>query len=287
MIEMKKGISFALLLIAFISVNIISATDTPITVQTLPDHKVEIRLLQPNEVYTLIDSFYTSSDIQGIATATLSSDVNNFDIKIWVKKGNDVIISERFNETFNAGSPISLELYPEWYIKQKEIDMEMLAKSSNNSEELGETILDSEEEAIKSDETEKEEVIAKESNNETQGFSLSGLAIFGEGGLLSGKALYYIVGGVLLLVALFFGTQGMLKVRRSRSEGGISSGKRGDDEDFNAELKDAERRIKEAQDEIARIKSKSTVSEKEKKIMEAKKKLIEDQKELMKLREED
>jgi hypothetical protein len=276
---MKRKILFIFLLTAFMLLSFVSAVETEITVETLPEHNVEIRALQPDEVYNLIESLYTKSDTEGHASVILSTDVSQFELAVWIKQNNDLIKHERFEEEFSAGEPIKLELYPDWYLKQKEIEKEFLARSSNNSE-IEEVSAEAESEEI--EEAEETNVSEEKPNN----FNLAGLAVFGEEGFLSKKTLYYIIGIVALLGIAFLGTSQMMKMRR---EGKLLFKRKnaGDDSDFNKQLEDAEKRIKEAQEEIARIKSKSSVSEKEKKIMEAKKKIIEDQKELMRLRSED
>ena len=139
---MKRGVLPVFLLALFLSFGIVSAVDTEITVQTLPEHSVDIYILQPDEEYSLIKDFHVSSNKSGVASATFSSDVSEFEVKVLVRKGNTQIVNERFNDTFSAGESVSLELYPEWYITQKEIEAQRLTASSNSTNNSAEILAD-------------------------------------------------------------------------------------------------------------------------------------------------
>ncbi len=277
---MKRGVLPVFLLALFLSFGIVSAVDTEITVQTLPEHSVDIYILQPDEEYSLIKDFHVSSNKSGVASATFSSDVSEFEVKVLVRKGNTQIVNERFNDTFSAGESVSLELYPEWYITQKEIEAQRLTASSNSTNNSAEILADTNATENNSAENETEEANISESDGKT--FSFGGFAIFGEGGFLSKKVIYYSIGSIVSLVVLFLVILQVMKMIRKKKDMERYGYVR---EDSNAELRDAERKIKEAQEEIAKVKGKNSLTEKEKRIMDVKKKLAEDQKELMRLKD--
>lgn len=289
---MKRGQVLTALIFLVLVINFVSAIDTEIIVKTLPDHNVMISALRVSEnPYDLIESFHLKSDEEGTTSTTLSSSEESFNLAIWIKKGNDVVKYEKFENSYPAGTPVELEMYPDWYIKQKEIEAEFAKRAALTSANLTEeesssevTENQTETETTSIPTTEDSETPAEEETNSSEitpgisFFNVAGSAVFGDDGLLSKKTLYYIIGGILLL-AIFIACL-KFTLRKMKGKSGTSFAGTGDEERIKAD----ERKIKEAREEIERLKNKSQDSEKEKKIAEAKKKLIEDEKALMKLR---
>ena len=116
---MKRNIFFVIFWMALFVFPLISAVDTKITVQTLPEHDVDVSVLKPTEGYSLIESFHKKSDSNGTVSITFSTTESEFYARIWLKKDNVIIEYKKFEEGYPAGTPLNLEVYPEWYIKQK------------------------------------------------------------------------------------------------------------------------------------------------------------------------
>lgn len=285
---MKRG-NILIFLTAFVlAVNIIAAADTEIIVNTLPNHRVDISALRVSEnPYDLIESFHENSGEEGVVSVTLSSDESTFNLAVWVKQDNSIVKYEKFEDEFPAGEPVNLELYPDWYLKQKEIEKQMAernspsvsssvsAESNNTDNETTETI------PLKNTSSNNavDKTNSNESGNKISFFNVAGSAVFGEEGLLSKKTVYYIIGGIVLIVLVFIGLK-FVKKMKGKSGSYFNSGGKSDMDLIAAD----ERKIREAKEEIERIKSRENNSEKEKKILEAKKKLIDDEKELIRLR---
>ena len=265
-LKMVKKLIFGLVVLILL-VQITSALDTEIKIKTLPDHKVMISTLKPGEVYSLIKSFHENSGASGEVSVVLSSAVDNFDISVWVKQDNQVIISEKFENQYPSGTPVVLELYPEWYTKPGG-ETENVSLEENTTTSSENTAIINETETNIKEESENSEIV--------------GFVIFGEQGFLSNKTIYYIIGIIALLIGFLL----IRKIKKKskfpkeikiRKLSEVFSEKNNNNND-NKTIEDAERKIKEAQEEIRRIKN-------DDKIKEAEKKLLEDQKELKRLRE--
>ena len=258
-------------------VQIASALDTEIKIKTLPDHKVMISALNLDGAYSLIKSFHENSGESGEVSVILSSTVDSFNIAVWVKQDNHVIVYEKFENGYPSGTPVLLELYPDWYVKPVE-EIENVSLEENNTNSSENTTIVNETEMIEEE----------QENNQITGFS-----IFGEQGFLSDKKFYYVTGIIILLVIGFMIVKKIknkskipkeIKIRKlsevftKKEDNNRNNNNESNNEGNNKRIEDAERKIKEAQEEIRQIKNQG-------KIQEAKKKLIEDQKELMRLRE--
>jgi flagellar biosynthesis/type III secretory pathway M-ring protein FliF/YscJ len=261
---MGKKLIFSLLVVLFL-VQVVSAVDTGIIINTLPNHNVTISVLHPDYVYSLIESFEKNSGPLGKVLVTLSSDVETFDIAVWVRKGNQVVLYEKFKEGYASGTPLVLEMYPEGYLVENETNN---TSSEENSTIINETL----EENLTMSEVEE--------NEQEKDSKLTGSMIFWEGESLPKKAAYYGIGIIVLSLVGFL----CIKILKKRKKG-LESQKPEKKQDEKKEVKDnekliedAEKKIKEAQEDIRKIKN-------EDKINEAKRKIIEDEKELMRLRE--
>jgi len=115
----KKFLAF---LIVLVVIPFALAADTKVTVQTLPDHDVDVSILKPTGTYSLIESFHKKSDPNGTISITFSTTETEFYARVWLKKDNSIIEYKKFESGFEVGEPLSLEIYPEWYLKQKEIE---------------------------------------------------------------------------------------------------------------------------------------------------------------------
>lgn len=260
-----------ILTIFILLVQLISAVDTEITVKTLPGHKIMISALNPGEIYSLIQSFHEDSGAIGEVSVVLSSTVNYFDVAVWVKKDNQVILYKKFENGYPSGTPIVLELYPEWYIKEEKTNNLSLEENKTTSSE-NTTIIN-----------ETADIFEEKTEQQQNSPNLGGSVISGQG-FLSDKRIYYGIGifALLLIVAIF-----AIKLKnRSKKPREIKIRKLSDIQAEKKEkfqyakkiIENAEKKINEAQEEIRRIKNQG-------KIEEVKKKILEDEKELARLRE--
>lgn len=282
----------------------ISAADTAITIQTLPEHDVDVSVLKPVEGYSLIESFHKPSDSNGTLSITFSTTESEFNVRVWLKKDNTIIVYKKFEENYPVGEPLTLEVYPDWYLKQKEIEASM-KKVDETQTTTGETTSQEEETtngSVTEENTEEQEEKQENLTTKTEGknsSALNGITGFFTS-IKSGisKKIIYSVIAFVSVIALF--SVSFLVIRRIRNSKpkevkGIKVKKLSDkikekkqeQEKSDADLiADYEQRIKEAEEQIEKIKNKTNDSERRKKIAEVKKKLIADEQELMKLRGE-
>src|SRR3989344_3923812 len=308
---MKNQVVLVLSLFLLFAIPFISATDTKITVTTLPNHDVDISVLRHGQVYSLIESYHKNSGSNGNVSITVSTTEAEFDARVWVKKDNTIIKYEKFETGFTSGTPVNLDVFPEWYIKQKEIensgnfadnDSENLeaVTETEDSETTDETESETEEEPNSdSQETEKTTIETSEKNSS----ALNGITGFFTSvkEKISIKTIAYTF-GFIFAIALFTGGFVMLrrrrfsfypsseikqvKIRKLSEKIKEREQKKEQDKKENDEVADAEAKIKELQEKIQQLKNKPQRSEERRKIAAAKKKLLEDEKELMKLRSE-
>jgi len=272
---MKKGNLIVILFVLFVCLQFVNAMDTKITIKTFSENNVDISVLEPDSVYSLLESFHVNSGIEGEVFVTFSGDQAVFDVKVWVKKGNEVIVQKRF-EDLDAGFDVVLDIYPAGFEPEPEV----------NDTKVNET-----EEIIEVNETnDSVEGIGEEGIGAEQGAGITGLATSNDeegSSIFSGKILYFIIGIILLIGAFFMGV--LASKKRSTGENSppkeikirkLSESrldKRDKLDDYRKAVEDAESKILEAQKEIKKLKNQDKISD-------LKKKIIEDQKELMKLR---
>ena len=127
-----KKLELLVLLFVFL-IPFISAADSHVTIKTVPNHNVDISFLRHGQGYSLIESFHKTSGANGNVSVTFSTSESKFDVRVWVKKDNEQISYEKFEEGYVPGSPLEFEVYPEWYLQQLEIEKEMNARADGTS----------------------------------------------------------------------------------------------------------------------------------------------------------
>lgn len=228
-----------------------------------------ISALTSGSIYTLIESYYGVSDSDGKFSKLISPGADDFDLKIWVKNNNDVIVSDRFDGV-SSSDTLNIIMFPNDIRIVDSFDVPEEPQNSTNS----------------TDETANTTLTGSENQAEaTPG--ITGLAASDDtGGEFSTKYIPYFVAVFLILgLGVFF----FMVKRKRMSEGigkpskevkvvklsDIKSGKAADL--YKRTIEDAEKKIIEAQREIKRLKNTERIDE-------IKHRMIEDQKELMKLR---
>src|SRR3989344_3849128 len=119
---MKGRVILVLPLLMLFVIPLVFAADTKITVTTLPNHDVDISVLRHGQVYSLIESYHKNSGSGGNISVTTTTTESMVDVLVWVKKDNVIVKYEKFETGFPVGTPINLDVFPDWYIKQKEIE---------------------------------------------------------------------------------------------------------------------------------------------------------------------
>jgi len=277
---MKRGYVVIVLALIFLIPNII-AVATIVNIQSYPNHNVELRALVPDSVYSLIDSFYGQTDSKGYLSKAINIEGNDeFDLKVWIKNGNDIVLVERFDGV-QSGDTI--------YIKMLKGDVGLV--DSFESESVNDTSTENE----TANTTEVVEIV-NETNITTQndteiipsGLGITGQSTAQDTGFGVGNSLYYIIGGVLILGLILMGSMALRRKSMIKGQKKINvrklsevrkenlDKKKDQIDDYKSAIEEAERKIEEAQKEIKKLKN-------EDRIKEMKKKIEEDQKALEKM----
>ncbi len=273
---MEKKWLLGIFVLAFVLSASNFSSATVLNLETYPSHNVEVRILMPDQTYSLVDSFYGNSDSEGKYTLSFESSVSDFDLGIWIKQENLFITKDRFEDLESSEDTLNVVLF-------KGVS-ELTKGSSEPNSTSNETQNSSETSPVNST---NETVAEQNSTNETasQNPRITGLATSEDSGS-SGKTLYYILGIVALFIVLFLGVAYKSKLTNSGNKdikvkklSEVNKEKEKKLSDYEKQIEEAEKKIDEAKKEIEDMK-KSRAD----KIAEAKKKLIEDEKELMRLR---
>ena len=183
---MKRGL-FVLACFLLLVLPVVNAVETVITVKTLPNHQLNIFVLDSSQTYYLLKSFMNrDSGSAGEVVVRVDSNVSEIDVNVIVKKDGTSVDSKKF-EGFSAGQPINIE-FPE---------IEELVKPE---EEQNTTV---EEEPIAEEiiESPASEVIDEEANDAK--VEITG-NIIGEDSKGKSNWVYYAVASVILTALIVF-----------------------------------------------------------------------------------
>lgn len=273
---MVKKIIFSLFVLIF-AISMISAYKTDISVKTLPDHEVQLTILDAStSSFVALERFMGMTDEYGDINFTYVSMEQYFDLIVYIKKdGEKIMPPKKLNERFPATEPIHLILGPSGFepIYRPNITEENETIESNITTDLNQSLNESEE-------------IVEESTSH----GITGMVI-GENGLLANKKFYYVLGILLLGIGAFFlyeANKHSIKekiAKKPKVEGEHHSSQdikvkklseiQGSMQDNSPSLSDAEKKLKEAQQEVERLR----------KVDEIRKRMFEDESELRRLGE--
>ena len=277
---MVKKIFFSLV-VFFLLMQVVSATDTPIKIKTMPFHEVQLTIFDPEVTSSLsiFERFIGFSDMYGDAVFLFSSDEPSFGAAVFIKKDNLKIISKEFSGPYTSGEPLYLELAPSNF-ELIETPTDKTVNQSENQTLVNETAINTNNSAEIV--TLENTSVAGESNNQT----MIGLAISGSEGIFSPPKVYFFMGiaGIIILYFLinFFKIRGLkepkeIKVTRLSE---LQERRKYDSQKTDRErIEEAEKKIIDAQEEIKMIKHAERIND-------VKKRLIHDEKELIRLRNE-
>lgn len=281
---MKRGI---IVLVAFLLlVSFASAIDTPIKINTLASHKLNLQFLNLEPPPIALDSVDLDSGESGVVDYVFSDSAEIFDLSVFLMDDSGTILHERF-KGITAGKTVVINFVPglveidkdyqENKVEKTEEVVETTATVENGAAEINDTentVTETPQEVNSDADTEN---ISDESPTGFSGFFKSiGFVSSGGGSFPLTKTFYYGGGAFLIGLILFF----VYKPVRNRlkSSGGSKSQEIKEKEET---LEEAKRKLKEMQERVEELSE-----EKQDKIKEVKKKLVEDEKELMRLRGE-
>ena len=277
---MVKKIFFSLV-VFFLLMQVVSATDTPIKIKTMPFHEVQLTIFDPEVISSLsiFERFIGFSDMYGDAVFLFSSDESSFGAAVFIKKDNVKIISKEFSGPYTSGEPLYLELAPSNF-ELIETPTDKTVNQSENQTLVNETAINTNNSA---------EIVTLENTNvagESNNLTMIGLAISGSEGIFSPPKVYFLMGiaGIIILYFLI----NFFKIRRLKEPKEIKvtrlselqERRKYDSQKTDRErIEEAEKKIIEAQEEIKMIKHAERIND-------VKKRIIHDEKELIRLRNE-
>lgn len=237
----KRIVSIIFLALLFV-IPLASSIDTQIHIKTYPDYDVQVTpFIWQGSTFTELDRFREQSDEYGDTIFTLSSEVEEFNLAIFIKNKEGKTIIKEKEEGYVAGEPVYKELALEGFIFKYKPEIDLEEKIETNSTDPN-----------KSKEIESEIDKIKEDAGTT------GFAVFGEDGILSKKRLYYIIGVLVLAIIIFI----LIKMKKKSSSREIKEIKTKqaiglqDEKDGKQKLiEEAEDKIKKAQEDIEKLKS--------------------------------
>lgn len=294
---MRERLFLFLCALILMTIPIISAAETEITIYTLPNHEALVRILNPeyDSLYVL-DNFRYNTNSNGKIFFTFEASRQTFDISILLVKNGEKVAEKRFEGTFTSGYPVELEYYP-GEEEEPETTNETLQEQANQTQ-TNETETTINENPSNENETLNETFEIPEISTENFKSEKEKVTAFSiQDGRLSiaPKGFLYILGLVVLAVLIFIGIKHSHHIEKRLKEGKESKKKEikiKKMSDLNKKkserLKDQEEKIErakkmieDAQAEINKMKNPNQA-----KIDEIKRRLIEDEKELLRLRRE-
>ena len=255
---MKRSFALGLaFVLAVLVIPYVLAIDTEINVKTLPEYKVSVFVLDPDPavIYGLYNSYHVYSDILGQAKVTYTGDQGSIKIKVQISKDGKDLLIEKFDESFQTGKPLYLQVIPGSILR----DYMEAERSKTLADESNKTIVNSTEEVnITSDD--------KLTGKATSSFKMPNIP----------RYVYYIVAGVLAVGILVFFVikHDLLFLHRNPSSIAVRKYSEMRESANPKEISVAEKKLKEAQVEIDKLK----------KINEIQSRIAADEEELRKLR---
>lgn len=188
---------FAMFLLLALTLSFANAANVNIKIKTLPDHKVLVSILEPDKVYSLIDSFIKFSDSNGDVSLAYDTSRTKIDVAVKITKDGNNVFYERF-EDYDTDKPISIRM--------------------DYSEISGNYVPEAEKPQNVTNETEEELNTTVNEQNITGGGPVSGAVISDSSEGVPGYVYFIIIGAVFVLVAGFVI---VFMIRRYQVYGGI------------------------------------------------------------------
>lgn len=256
----KKTFVFVLLLIVLIPQ--VLALSSEIKVKTLPYHQVQLTTFdQDASSFTAFERFKQEADQYGDTTFIFTSDEPDFGIIIYIKWSGETVVSKKYEESYETGKPVYLEIAPAGARLLKTPDAVI---NETNSTEIPENETQTEE--IPADNSTTEEEVNDNQN------SITGFTITEELSKETKKTIYIVlISVVALAIILIF----IFKFRnKSRKLIGMDFKPSSASKQPDARLiTNLERKLKDAEHEITLLKNREKIKEVERRIEEEKKEI--------------
>ena len=229
---------------------------TEINVKTLPEHKVSIFVLEPAEVYTLLESYHVVSDSSGIVTVSYSENINKVNIKVKVTKDGQEVLLHDF-EDMDTGGSLYLQVIPGSVLENyREVEEKEAQDAAAQAEAAAA------EAAILENQAEQTDEAPAGGDAGVTGFAVSDVVP------KFSNMTYFIVGGIILalVVVVFVLKSGALSSIVKKDPAFDYKKVNPERGEMDKELENAERRIREAETEIAKLRNKDKIALAEKKL---------------------
>jgi hypothetical protein len=271
---MKVKIFFILSLILILG-SIVSAADSNVVVKTIPGYKAYIRFIDPASS-SYLNSFTYTANTKGEIKFVFSTTKDKFDVKIWLSKDGVPIINKEFDETFNAGEDLVLEIYPVWYVPPQ-------INATNQTNATTASVNETSPVVNETDSNQTGQIDSGEIPKKDK--KVTALSVQDGRISINTNIIYYILGLAVIAVILFFSAKEIKKHRTKKPSQEIKVTKLSDFNKSKQEtVEEQEKRIASAKMKIEEAEIELRKMKNEDKIAEVKKRLIEDEKELIRLR---
>lgn len=282
--------SFLLLFVlAIMCANFVNAYEVTVQINTVPNFTVNAFFIETRtDAFSAIAIVNEETGKDGIAIMNFSTNKNEFEVKLNLKKDGETFYSVKYNETFSSSQGlIELDFYPKWYQPKNTTNTTVTTQitavnESESNQTLNETL----------------EVSTEDSINETSSKGrMTVFSVFDSEGKMN-TTLFYYIGGIIILAALIIIFFKYRKYKRNNPQepkqvktiklSELQQQQRFQTNENENKIRSQEEKIsqaknmiKEAEDELKRMRDPNI-----NKIEAAKRKLIEDERELMRLRRE-
>jgi len=270
---MKKSVLVISVLLFLIVVPMVFAFDTDITIQTTEDNRVDVRIYKNDMTESLESHLGSEADENGKIELTYSSAFSVFAITTFIKGEQDGL--QKF-KNITAGRKILIDLakgvptqtYLDSGIEEEVVEENITKETSEGEIDVQVEITDEAEEEESETETDEEPI-----EEEKQSGKITGAVVTGTKAFVTSKITYYVLGGILVALVLFFGVKFTRKKLKNKKGGSYIDfkvkNKKEDLDDKKDELddkieahddklEDAEKKLQEAKQELDEIKNRKS-----------------------------
>jgi len=256
--KMRGKFILFLVLVMFL-MSYASAVTTDINVKTLKNVKVSVFILDPAQVYYLLNSSHVQSGEAGEVLVSYSGEEKEVNVRVQITEEGKQIMLEKF-EGVKTGKPVNIRMFVgDVSLSQDGEKNETVAVANQTSANLTSSL---------------NSIVS----NETQNLGISG-SVIAEGGNFFAKWWYYLAGGVILVIVIgflafrFFMNKDSGQQLIHSDKRPITSGVSVSSRKLEELLGISQRKIIELQKEVGTLKNKEKIQAAERKIEEDKKEL--------------
>ena len=260
---------FAVFFLLIFLIGFVNATNTEISVKTIPKAEVQIAVIDGSS--NVLERFIENADECGDVSVIFVSNVENFNLILYIKQNNVNLISpQKLMENYPAGTSIYLELAPSWF--------EFIPTPTNESLNLTNLSLENSTDLNNSEQENNSEQgnISQSSleNATTNSFfptNLTFFTILGEN--LWVKRTVYL--GGFFLIALIFLFVGLYIGKKRKSTNEFVLSKEQKSKQIQKEIQESEKTIDKIQKRIKELKGQDEIGKIKQNMIEEEEKIIE------------